>query len=93
MEIKEGWSLGTTLAASVRLHRLELLSYEKVLPTGGQCALKVLHLKNTDNDPNLIQQIIFHTETEVIVNTTSARLQTNDIWEMKTQTEAVGVFS
>lgn len=55
--------------------------------------MKVLHLKNTDNDPNLIQQIIFHTETEVIVNTTSARLQTNDIWEMKTQTEAVGVFS
>lgn len=71
---------------------LSLLSY-KVLPTGGWCALKVPHCKNIDNDPNLIQHIIFQKENEVIVNTTSARLQTNDIWELKTQTEVVGVFS
>lgn len=73
----------------------ELLSYHKVrLLTGGwRVHWRLLHFKNTDNDPNLIQHIIFQTEKEVIVNTTPARLQTNDIWELKTQTEAVGVFS
>lgn len=55
--------------------------------------MNVLHLKNTDHDPNFIQHIIFQTGKEVILNTASARLQTNCIWELKTQTEAVGVFS